>query len=161
VQRSRKRIKQRFWKEAAKFEAKGNDLQSQADEIEERAEILKAEEDLVQANSIGEVKTQVDGTTAEKVAASEVYKNYIQVKNEGDKFYIDALEVDEQIEKLELTRNNRIKIIVDKNPGEDPTSLINEDEELAELQAEIDSLKAIQRKLRDQALANMLWPKKF
>jgi hypothetical protein len=139
--------------EVAKFEAKGNDLQTQANEIEERAAIVKAEEDLVQANSIGDVKTQVDGATAEKVAASEVYKNYIQVKNEGDKFYLDALVVDEQIEKLELSRNNRIKIILDKNPGEDPTSLINDDDELAELQAEIDSLKAVQRKLRDQALA--------
>lgn len=139
--------------EADAIEAKGDVIARQADDKEEEAEELKAQEDLVAAGTIDEVNKTISSETQEEVSSSETYKAYFAEKNAGDEKLAEAEAIENQINELKNKRTRRFKMAVSGGSG-DPESAIEDDQEIAETQDEINRLTSEQKRLRDEALNN-------
>ncbi len=139
--------------EADALEMKGDLLSNNADDREEKAEEIKAKEDELLAVKIDTIEKAVNASTAEKVAATEEYKAYTDAKNEGDKNTAEIEAIQTTIDELKEVRTRKFKQAISGN-STNPAEEIENDDELLANQAKIDSLMAIQNKLREEALAN-------
>lgn len=139
--------------EADAMEMKGDLLSNNADDREEKAEEIKAKEDELLAVKIDTIEKAVNASTAEKVAATEEYKAYTDAKNEGDKNTAEIEAIQTTIDELKEVRTRKFKQAISGN-STNPAEEIENDDALLANQAKIDSLTAIQNKLRDEALAN-------
>lgn len=134
-------------------ELKGDELNRAAEDKEIRAEEIKTQEDQFLARSIESVEKNVDSETTENLATSVPYKAYFEEKNKGDEKLTEANALDSEIAAAKNTRARRFKMAV-SGTAEEPAAAIENDNEIAEAQAKIDSLTALQKKLRDEALTN-------
>ena len=139
--------------EASLAEANGDALARRADDLEEKGELLKAQEDELLAVQINSIEKGIDAKTAENVAATTAYKDYIEVKNEADKNEAEIAALQSEIDELKQVRTRKLKAAIVGN-SDSPVNDITADDELESNQAKIDSLTALQLKLRDEALAN-------
>ena len=139
--------------EASLAEANGDALARRADDLEEKGELLKAQEDELLAVQINSIEKGIDAKTAENVAATTAYKDYIEVKNEADKNEAEIAALQSEIDELKQVRTRKLKAAIVGN-SYSPVNDITADDELESNQAKIDSLTALQLKLRDEALAN-------
>lgn len=149
----KKKFKDAVLIQADAAELKGDALNSQANDIESEAENLQTQENEFLANQIDEVDKTVDEETTESIATSALYDDYYAQKNEGDQKLEEANEIETEITELKNTRTRKFKMAVAADP-DDVTSTIESDPEISENQAKIDSLRAAQKRLRDEALAN-------
>lgn len=139
--------------QANAVELKGDELNRAAEDKEILAEEIKAQEDEFLNRSIESVEKNVDSETTENLATSEPYKAYFEEKNKGDEKLAEANALDAEIATAKNTRARRFKMAV-SGTAEEPADAIENDNEIAEAQAKIDSLTALQKKMRDEALAN-------
>ncbi len=138
---------------ADETDKKGNELQRRATDLEDEAKEIKTQENEILAASIEPVNKTVNQDEQNEISSSETYKNYLNEKNQGDEKLEEAKEIETQIEELKQRRTRRFKNAVKANV-ENPETAIAQDNEVSKTQEEIDSLTAIQKELRDEALKN-------
>ncbi len=139
--------------EASLAEANGDAFARRSDDLEEKGQLLKEQEDEFIAVQINSIEKGIDAKTAENVAATSTYKDYIEVKNEADKNEAEIAALQTEIDGLKQLRTRKLKAAIVGN-SDSPVNDIIADDELESNQAKIDSLTALQLKLRDEALAN-------
>jgi len=145
----KKKYKNAILIEANKNTEKANEYRQKAQDIRGKATELKSKEDEI-VNSIPKTMiTEVDSELKEEAIVTDTYKSYYKAKTEADKELKEAQVIDTKIEEIQSKSKRKIRqaIVIG---GE--TSDIVEDPELKKLQAEIDSLRQLQKVLKESAL---------
>ena len=138
--------------QADEVEEKGKNLENRADQTEAKADELAAEENKVADLTLDAVQIDVDEEKTEEIATSDSYQSFYQNQQKGDEKLAEAKEIDNQLNEAN-TRKERIyrrALLLDG----DPVDNIKNDAEYQSVSTEIDSLKEVQRALRDEALAS-------
>lgn len=137
---------------ADEAEAKGKAIDSKADQAEKRGDAIAAEEEKVMNLTMDPVEIELDEETTENVATSEAYEAFYQNQQKGNEKLAAAKAIDEELEEANARKKRvyRRAVLLEGDPVEN----IEQDEEYQKTTERIDSLKAAQRTLRDDALAS-------
>jgi hypothetical protein len=130
-------------------ENKSNSLRIKAEEIKEKATLLKQQEDellnLVPTNTL----VTLQGEEKDKALESKAYKSYFETKSSADEDMIKAKSLESKIADLKSKTKRKIKMAV--VVGGDINSITN-DEDIKKLQAEINALTKEQETYKSRAI---------